>query len=79
MPQYEEVKMREDRLAEIEIKLTYQEDLVQELNMLVYEQQKRIDHLEKLCAALAEHIRGLSEPASPHAFLDERDEKPPHY
>jgi SlyX protein len=49
---------------------------VQELNMLVYEQQKRIDHLEKLCAALAELIRGLSEPAATSPFLDE---KPPHY
>lgn len=68
--------MSEDRLTEIEIKLSYQEDLVQELNTLVYQQQKRIDHLEKLCAALAEHIRGQSEPASPRASLDE---KPPHY
>ena len=68
--------MNEDRLAEIEIKLTYQEDLVQELNTLVYQQQKRIDHLEKWCAALAEHIRGLSEPSSPRALTDER---PPHY
>ena len=68
--------MSEERLAEIEIKLTYQEDLVQELNMLVYDQQKRIDHLEKLCAALATLIRGLSEPATASPFLDE---KPPHY
>lgn len=68
--------MNEDRFAEIEIKLTYQEDLVQELNTLVYQQQKRIGQLEKWCAALAEHIRGLSDPAAPRVFLDE---KPPHY
>ena len=68
--------MREERLAEIEIKLTYQEDLVQELNAVVYQQQKRIDHLEKWCAALAEHIRGLSEPAASRTIADEI---PPHY
>ena len=68
--------MSENRLAEIEIKLTYLEDTVQELNALAYQQQNRIAHLEKLCTALAEHIRGLSEPASPRAF---QDEKPPHY
>jgi SlyX protein len=71
--------MSENRLAEIEIKLTYLEDTVQELNTLAYQQQSRITHLEKLCTALAEHIRGLSEPASSRAFLDEKDEKPPHY
>ncbi len=68
--------MSEDRLAEIEIKLTYQEDLVQELNTLVYQQQKRIDHLEKLCEALVDHIRGLAEPGTPRSLADER---PPHY
>ena len=31
--------MSEERLAEIEIKLTYQEDLVQELNTLIYQQR----------------------------------------
>lgn len=68
--------MSEDRLAEIEIKLTYQEDLVQELNTLVYQQQKRIDHLERLCEALLEQIRTLSESAPQRSL---RDELPPHY
>lgn len=68
--------MSEDRLAEIEIKLTYQEDLVQELNTLVYQQQKRIDHLEKLCEALVDHLRSLAEPGSPRSLTEER---PPHY
>jgi SlyX protein len=68
--------MNDERLAEIEIKLTYQEDLVQELNTLVYRQQQRIEHLEKLCQALAEHLRGVSEPASPRSLMDEI---PPHY
>lgn len=68
--------MSEDRLAEIEIKLTYQEDLVQELNTLVYQQQKRIDQLERLCEALIDQVRGLSESAPQRSL---RDELPPHY
>lgn len=68
--------MSDERLSEIEIKLTYQEDLVQELNTQVYQQQQRIEHLEKLCQALVDHLRGLAEPAAPRSLLDEI---PPHY
>lgn len=68
--------MSEERLAEIEIKLTYQEDLVQELNTLVYRQQKRIEQLEKLCEGLLDQVRGLSESAPARSL---RDELPPHY
>jgi len=69
--------LNDERLAEIEIKLTYQEDLVQELNILVYQQQKRIEHLEKLSEALLDHLRNLAEPgATPRSLADER---PPHY
>jgi SlyX protein len=68
--------MNDERLAEIEIKLTYQEDLVQELNTQVYRQQQRIEHLEKLCQSLVEHLRGLTGPASSRSLLDEI---PPHY
>lgn len=68
--------MSEERLAEIEIKLTYQEDLVQELNTLIYQQQKRIEQLERLCEALLDQVRGLSESAPQRSL---RDELPPHY
>ena len=37
----------EERLVDIEIKLSHQEDLVESLNQLVYEQQTRIDLLDK--------------------------------
>ena len=68
--------MIEDRLTEIEVKLTYQEDTVQELNMLVYQQQKSIEQLEKICESLLDHIRSLAQPA---AGGNAANERPPHY
>lgn len=43
---------------------------------MVYRQQKKIDELEALCAALARRIKDLS-----HADAGARpvNEKPPHY
>lgn len=67
--------MNEDRIVDIEIKLTRQEDLVDTLNRTVYEQQKKIDELETLCAALAHRVKELTE-ASQQNPLNER---PPHY
>lgn len=66
--------MTEDRFIDIEIKLAHQEDLVESLNQMVYEQQKRMDKLEALCGALAQHIRDGAQ-GGPNAG----NEKPPHY
>ena len=63
----------EDRFVDIEIKLAHQEDLVETLNQLVYDQQKRMDKLEAMCAALAQHIRDNA------GGLNAVNERPPHY
>lgn len=65
----------EDRFINIEIKLAYAEDMVDSLNERIHEQQKQIDKLEQLCAALAQHARNASQSSGgqlPH-------ERPPHY
>ncbi|WP_370635856.1 SlyX family protein [Paralcaligenes sp. KSB-10] len=64
----------EQRLVEIEIKITRQEDLVQELNSLVYQQQKSLDELRALCTALVRRLGEGSGGADPYVH-----EKPPHY
>lgn len=66
----------EDRLIDIEIKLSRQEYLVEELNKLVYRQQQKIDQLDKLCEALLRHVRELSDTATERSAANE---KPPHY
>ncbi|MDD5240514.1 MAG: SlyX family protein [Sulfuricella sp.] len=69
--------MTDDRLVNIEIKLTQQEDAVEELNKVICAQQKRVEQLEAICAALIDHVKGLSEAAGEGS--NARNETPPHY
>lgn len=66
----------EDRLVEIEIKVSRQDDLFDTLNQTVYRQQKKLDELEALCSALARRIKDM---ASMDTGRNLVDEKPPHY
>ncbi|TCT08947.1 SlyX family protein [Paralcaligenes ureilyticus] len=66
----------EDRLIEIEVKLTRQEDLTQELSQLVYRQQKRLDELQAFCVSLAKRSAEASDEGSDRPY---GNEKPPHY
>jgi SlyX protein len=66
----------EQRLIEIEIKLTRQEDLTQALGELVYAQQKKIDELQAICTALARRMGGVSGHTGADPYNDER---PPHF
>ncbi len=65
---------QEDRFIDIEIKLAHQEDLVDELNQIVYQQARRVDQLEAMVAKLAEHIR-----TSAQSNAGPTNDKPPHY
>jgi SlyX protein len=68
--------MIEERLVNIEAKITFQEDLIEELNKVVYQQQKKLDRLEAICESLARHIESLSEERNEGTPANER---PPHY
>jgi SlyX protein len=65
---------QEDRFIDIEIKLAHQEDLVETLNETIYRQGRRIDQLEAMVTAMADHVRGLQS-----ARQGPVNEKPPHY
>lgn len=64
----------EHRLTEIEIKLSYAEDLVDRLNDVVVRQQQQLELLARELLALRQQLREGG--ASP---LSLRDELPPHY
>ncbi len=66
----------ENRIIELETKISYQEDLIQELNHLVIAQQKQIDELAVFGESLKEQFRELlsSLPADSPGH-----EVPPHY
>jgi SlyX protein len=67
----------DERLTELEIKMSLAEDLVDELNRTVYRQQQQIDLLQAQLRLLYTQMQaGASGPTEPRNL---RDEIPPHY
>ena len=64
----------EERIIELEIKLTYQEDLVDKLNGVIIRQQEQIDQLERRVGELEDRRLAGSgyDPSAPQ-------DPPPHY
>lgn len=60
----------EQRFIEIEIKLANQENLLEQLNTVIYEQQKTLDQLQRILKELG---KTNSLEIGPHNV------KPPHY
>ncbi len=67
--------MDESRLAEIEIKLSFNEDLLEALNHTVAQQQRRITDLEQLVRDLRLQLLRSMPPESDASA----HEIPPHY
>lgn len=67
----------DDRLIDVETRLAYQEDTLQQLNDVICKQQDQIDALTLRCQWLVDKLRNVSDQ------LDEgknpTEEKPPHY
>jgi len=65
----------EERLTDLEIKASFTEDLLDQLNAVIVRQQDQIDRLER------EIERLRQQPTEPQlgAFRSLRDELPPHY
>ena len=64
----------QERIMELEIKASYTEDLLEQLNMTIYRQQQQID---ALIAELREVKQRVPEGSGQPRNL--RDELPPHY
>lgn len=65
----------ESRITELEIKISYAEDLIDELNRTIFRQQQQIDFLARELNALREQVQSAP-PAQTPSLLDEI---PPHY
>lgn len=65
----------ESRLTEIEVKLSFSEELLEELNRTVHRQQQQIDQLQQELRALRRQMQAAL-PAEPRNL---NDETPPHY
>ena len=68
--------MTTERVTELEIKLAYQEDLLQALNTIVSQQQQQVDRLTATCRLLNERIKSISTETGGGEAVDE---VPPHY
>lgn len=67
----------DDRINELEIKLAFQEDLLDTLNSTVArQQQQQIDLLQEQFRALYQQVRSAATTA---AEADPQQEIPPHY
>jgi SlyX protein len=71
----ESQSMNGQRLIELEIKVAFQDDLLQDLNKIVIQQQHQIALLEKTCQLLFERINNLHLDNGDEAI----DQTPPHY
>ena len=65
----------EARITDLEIKISYSEDLVDELNRTIFRQQQQIEQLIKQVRTLGEQVQN----AAPAEQRSLRDELPPHY
>lgn len=68
--------MTEQRFIDIETKIAHNELIIEELNQVVYKQQKDID---KMQATLLSLSKRLQEALGEVADIRGPNEKPPHY
>ncbi|PPA73164.1 SlyX protein [Achromobacter spanius] len=64
----------ERRLQELEIKSSFADDLLEQLNQIIVRQQQQIDRLQREVADLRQQA-----PEGAVPFRSLRDELPPHY
>ncbi len=68
--------MDTERLIELETKMAYQEDTIQQLNDVICRQQDQIDALMEKCSLLLSRTKELSDKLPGDSSIGE---KPPHY
>ncbi len=65
----------EEKIVDLETRLAFQDDTIQQLSDVIYRQQQQIDQLEKTVHQLVDKVQDLMH-ALPGKIVDE---KPPHY
>ena len=71
----------DERITNLEIKLSFSEDLMENLNQTIYKQQQQIDYLYRELKSLKEQVSasGSEDMGGGTAGRNLRDEIPPHY
>ncbi len=68
----------QDQLIDIEMKLQFQEDTIQQLDKVIVRQQTVIDELSRRVQGLEHKSKEINDSAETDPRSDD-DEKPPHY
>lgn len=69
-------EITEERFIDLESRILKQDILLEDLNQVLYSQQKQIDQLESALSGLVKRLRALSEGGNE---IGPANEKPPHY
>lgn len=69
-------RMNDERLTELEIRFSHQDNFIRQLNEVVIEQQVKIEQLEKAVMDLKRNINSETGVDSRRTLADD---KPPHY
>lgn len=71
----------EERITTLEVKLSFAEDLIENLNQTIYKQQQQIEFLYREMKSLKEQMSasGPEGLGGGNDVRDLRDEIPPHY
>lgn len=67
--------MSDDRITDLESKISYLEYTISQLDTIVCEQSEQIARLQQTCRELSESVKRDATPKSTNPL----DEKPPHY
>jgi len=71
-----ESQVLETRITELENRLVFQDDTIEQLNEVVTHQQRQIDQMEKTLTMLKDQMKNL---ASSNIATEDEETPPPHY
>lgn len=69
--------MNEERFINIETKIAFQDQTIQDLNDVLYEQQQQIEKLASICDLLMRQVKEIAA-LTPKSSAP-ANEQPPHY
>jgi SlyX protein len=69
----------DEKFTDLELKYSFQEKLLSDLNDALISQQKQLDSLKHELVVLKQHLAESSEADSKAEQYSSEDERPPHY
>lgn len=73
------MKQYEERLIDLETRLAFQDDTIEQLNQQLILQQREINLLQKQASLLIQRLQELNQQPEQESQFNLLDERPPHY